>query len=47
MTMTMTNIIEILQIVIWPLTVLILVLVAKSPILSPASCNSENWISGC
>ena len=32
--MTMTNIIEILQIVIWPLTVLILVLVAKSPILS-------------
>ena len=29
--MTMTNIIEILQIVIWPLTVLILVLVARSP----------------
>ncbi len=32
--MTMTTIIEILQIIIWPLTVLILVLVARTPILS-------------
>ena len=34
MTVTITNIIELLQVVSWPLTVLILVFVARSPILS-------------